>query len=153
MTAARDRAVKIGFAVAALGIGAWIYFGVQRDSVTLPAEWRSDMEPALTEARRQQRPVILLIDAPTGSQAVRQMAKITLSREHNRQAIKQGRYIPVTVTWSGEIAERFNVESTKLPTTILLDPNGVEIRRRVGYIGETPFRKEFLIVADPNAPE
>lgn len=148
MTAARDRAVKIGFAVVALGIGAWIYFGVQRDSVTLPEEWRTDMEPALVEAKQQRRPVILLIDAPTGSQAVRQMAKITLSRKHNREAIRKGRYIPVTITWSSEIGERFSVESTALPTTILLDPNAVEIRRKVGFIGETPFRKQFLILEE-----
>ncbi|MFW5732182.1 MAG: hypothetical protein ACOCZU_03130 [Planctomycetota bacterium] len=153
MTAARDRAVKIGFAIVALGIGTWIYFGVQRDSVTLPEEWRTDMEPALVEAKQQRRPVILLIDAPTGSQAARQMAKITLSRKHNREAIRKGRYIPVTTTWSRKIGERFGVDSTALPTTILLDPNAVEIRRHVGYIGETPFRKQFLLADDPNSPD
>jgi hypothetical protein len=100
----------------------------------------------MTEAKEQKRPVILLIDAPTGSQAVRQMANITLSRKHNRQALKEGRYIAVTVPWTDRIAEQFNVQSTQLPTTILLDPNGQELRRRVGFIGEVPFRKQFLVL-------
>jgi thioredoxin-related protein len=140
--------VKIGFAVVALGIGSWIYFGVQRDQVSLPEEWRSDLDPAMAEAKEQKRPVILLIDAPTGSQAVRQMAKITLHQKHNREALKKGRYVAVTVPWTEKLGEQFNVQSTQLPTTIILDPNGTELRRRVGYIGEVPFRKEFLVLEE-----
>ena len=148
----KDKLVKLGFAVAAVAIMAAIYFGVQRENVQLPEEWGDDLPKALATAKAENRRVLLFVDSATSSPAARQMVSITLSKRHNRVAIEQGKFVPVAVTFTEELGRKYGIEAQILPVTAILSPEGELIRSRSGYIGEVPFRRDFLQVdgSDPN---
>ncbi|MCJ7544903.1 MAG: hypothetical protein MUP47_10155, partial [Phycisphaerae bacterium] len=64
----------------------------------------------------------------------------------NAQAIKDGRFIAVMVKVRNlsrsNLASRYGI--AKLPTLLVIGPDGAEKNRREGFIGEPEFRTGFL---------
>ncbi|MFB3890744.1 MAG: hypothetical protein ACE15C_01845 [Phycisphaerae bacterium] len=109
--------------------------------------YKSGLDQALVQARADNRKLFILFASSPPGQAERDMAAGTLSKEKNREAIKKGNFICLRVDMpndlkGNEIAAKYRVEA--LPTWIILDPKGKELNRRVGFIGEVPFRNGFL---------
>ncbi|MFP4054408.1 MAG: thioredoxin family protein [Phycisphaerae bacterium] len=142
----RDRKVKMGFAIVALVIMAAVYFLVQRSTPDLPEEWKDDLPAARATAKEQDRRLLLFVTSATSSQAAQQMKNITLSKVYNRKAIRMGKFVPVQVIYTNEIGEAYGVDPQKLPAMVIASPDGEVQKVRYGYIGEIPFRKEFLEV-------
>lgn len=145
---ARTRGTRRGkliFLGVALAGAAVVFFFIQRRPPPLPG-WGSDLQAALGRAATENRRLLVFfMDSPPSSTAHR-LAKVPLGKKANRQALEKGNFLLVKVTmdriarkkWS----ERFNI--TKLPTLLILAPDGEELNRRQGYVGEVAFRSEFL---------
>jgi hypothetical protein len=74
------------------------------------------------------------------------MANTTLAHGQNVQAMKAFIRVKVELdSLESDLAKEYELES--LPTWLILTPNGEVLKRREGFIGEVPFRNEFLSVA------
>ena len=141
-----DRWVKIGF-LAVLVVGGLAVYIVQRSGPQLK-DWGKDLPSALARAQKEGRKVLLLAKSQPPSEIFRQLTATTIRK--NAKAIKQHNLILVKITLSSSLqsatARQYRIKT--LPTTLLLDPKGKELKRREGFIGEIEFR-DFL---DPNRP-
>lgn len=147
---ARDRVIKVAFAVVTLTVVGMLYW-YQRRGLSLPG-WDSDLKAALQQASTQNRPVLVFFVSSPPDQTSRELAKTTIPK--NAQAIKDGRFLTVMVKVGNpaksELAQRHQV--VKLPTMLVLGPDGAERNRREGFIGELPFRSGFLDCRDVVSP-
>ncbi len=139
----RDLYVKLAFLAVAL-VGAWfIYTQVQTGDVL--KGWPEGVEKALARAKETDRRVLVLFtDDPPGATA-RRLSRTTLAKPHNVQAIREGKFVRARQSidsLDSPLARRFAID--KLPTMLILAPDGKEINRREGMIGEVPFREGFL---------
>jgi hypothetical protein len=116
-----------------------------------PAGWATDLDQAAEQARQQDKNVLVWLTSGRSSQAVEQMKNITLAKKHNRQAIAEG-FVPVYAVWNEQLGERFNVDASQLPTMVIVTPAGRELNRRSGYVGEVPFRQQFLSLETVEPP-
>ncbi len=146
-----DRWVKIGFLVVAVAVGIWIYMYLQND--TLLKGWPEDLSAALADAKQTNRRVLVFfIGNPPNTDAV-WMAGNTLDKSQNKTAIEQGRFARVKVvvnSLDSDLARRYKL--TRLPTMMILAPDGSELNRREGKVGEVPFLHGFLDMAEIEAP-
>jgi len=118
--------------------------------------WETDLEAALERAKTDKQAVLALFtgplpeDRPRWDPDTRTLLETTLAAKENRQAILADEFILVHVSVSGPKDPRltrrhgFKSKIKKLPTMLLLGPDGREKNRREGAIGERPFREEFL---------
>lgn len=137
-----ERVIKLAFVVVTLAVVAMLY-GLQRRGLSLPG-WGNDLPAALAQAAREGRPVLaFFVSSPPGYTS-RELTKNTIPK--NAQAIEHGRFITVVVKVSNlsrsEPANRYGI--TKLPTMLVIGPDGAEKNRREGFIGELEFRTGFL---------
>ena len=139
----RGRLIFLGIA---LVVAVVLFRVVQRGTPDLPG-WDEDLQAALQRGPTENRPIIVFfMNSPSPTEAGRTLMKVALSKKQNKKAMNDGKYLRVRVKmdrgarkkWS----ERFNI--TKLPTLLILAPNGEELNRRTGNVGEVPFRSEFL---------
>ena len=146
----RDRWIKLAFAAVAVA-ALILVWQLQRTKLRIPG-WGKDVQAALAQARNEGRPVLAFFIADPPSATARRMAKTTLSRGANKQAIKQGRFIRVVVVGSlaSDLAKRYKV--SQLPTMVIISPQGRLIKSQPGFIGEVPFRAEFLKVRLATSP-
>ncbi len=152
--ALRDRIVKLAFLVLTLGAVAVLVW-YQRRGLGLSG-WGLDFAAAQVQAAQEQRPVLALFVRSPPDYTSRELAKHTISK--NAQAIEAGRFVPVMVNVrdlaKSQPAQRYGV--SRLPTMLVIGPDGVEKNRREGFVGELEFRKGFLDcsrVVGPAAPE
>lgn len=150
---ARDRLIKVAFAVVTLAVVGMLYW-YQRRGLSLPG-WDGDLTTALQQASAQNRPVLVFFVSSPPDQTSRNLAATTIPK--NTQAIEDGRFLTVMVKVSSltksEMAQRYQV--VKLPTMLVLGPDGAEKNRREGFIGELDFRNGFLdgaAIVPPPAP-
>jgi len=117
-----------------------VYISQQSD-VVLP-NWPGDLPAALVQARQEDRRVLVFFAGSPPSTNARLMSTMTLSK--NGKHIKEGKFIKVLVQIkkTDELAKRYKISG--LPTFLLLDAQGKELNRRVGFVGQEPFRTEFL---------
>lgn len=141
----RDVLVKLAFVVVLAAGGALIWRLQRRDP---KLGWPTDLDAALRQAKKDDRQVIVFlmsVSLPPGGDAEWNIRN-TLAKKANRDAISQGGVICVQVrldaTLKSETARKYRI--TKLPTMLLLGPDGKERNRREGKIGETDFRNGFL---------
>lgn len=148
----RDKWIKLAFALTALVVIILVYFN-QKKPATVPEGWSRDLPAALAKAKAEDRRVLVIFDSSPPSQTAKQMLNITLNRSQNTEAIEKGGFIPVMVDYSPQLGEEYILRVEDLPVTLILDPNGVELNRRTGYIGEVPFREGFLTLKEIQKPK
>jgi len=147
----KDRRVKMGFLAAVIVAGAVVYLH-QRAGPALP-DWGTDLPAALQQAQTENRPVLVFFLTSPPSTTARDMADKTLQRPQNRQAIEKGKFIRVKVTvgsMDSDVARKYALKA--LPTMMVLGPQGKELNRREGFIGELDFRNGFLDLSEVRAP-
>jgi len=146
-----DRWVKIGFLVVAVVIAAVVWKYLQND--TILKSWPEDLGAALADARQTNRRVLVFfISNPPNTDAVR-TANDTIAKPQNQKAIQEGNFARVKVTVNSpdsDLARRYKL--TRLPTMMILAPDGTELNRREGVVGEVPFRHGFLDLAEIQGP-
>jgi thioredoxin-related protein len=144
--ARKDRWIK-GCFLAAVLIAAVIVYVMQREGVGLHG-WEDDLEAALVRAERENRPLLVYFVRSFSADTVRRMASTTLAKPDNERAIQEAGLIKVKVKTSidSDLAKKYGL--SKLPTMVVLSPEGrkcATINDYAGqFIGELPFRNEFL---------
>jgi len=143
----QDRWVKLGFLLVAIATVAVIWW-IQRNPPML-ADWADDLSTALDQARREDRRVLVFFMHSPPGQTERWLVSNTIPK--NDKHIKGGNYIAVKASVSknlkDELAEQYGIR--EVPTLLILDPQGKEIGRRTGRVGEIDFGR-FL--REPNSP-
>ncbi len=143
----RDRQVKIGFLVVAAILVLLVYWW-QRKPTLLPGTWLTDVPKAMEQARNEKRSVLLFFTHSAWGEAEKRIAFFGFSK--NVKALNKFDYILVKVSPSldSDLARQYKV--TKLPTLLILDPNGREKNRRelLVDVGETEFPL-FLDLSQP----
>jgi hypothetical protein len=146
-----DRWVKIGFLIVAVVIGTVIYLYLQND--TLLKGWPEDLIAALADAKQTNRRVLVVfVGNPPNADAV-QNASFALGKPQNQQALQDGKFARVKVTvnsLNSDVARQYKL--THLPTMMILAPDGSELNRREGIVGEVPFVHGFLDLTEIEAP-
>jgi len=154
--AGKDRLGKTVFVLLAVGIGLAVYFGYGRGQTLLPS-WPTDIDQALAQAKTEDRRIVaLFLTMPPDETTVR-LVHDTISKEPNPQNLDKGRFLRVRVK-VGSVAndatcKRFGV--TRLPTLLILGPDGKELNRREGSatLGQMPFSEGFLDLKDVRKAE
>ena len=148
-----DSRAKVVFLAIVIAVAVAIYLWLQRSPDLLG--WPGDIDAALAEARKTDRKVLALFTSDPPSYTARRLAETTLTKGHNRQALADGKFLcvhtKVDSALTGKTARRFGL--TKLPTTLILSPTGIELNRREGMIGEVPFRHGFLDCSEVQGPK
>lgn len=131
-----DRWVKLAFLLIVLGWVGWQgvgwYFGP-----SLPVDFTADLPGAMRQAQAQGRNVLVVVYSRPPSEDYKTLALQRMSKPRSREAMRRSNVIVVRTTSGDASARQFNVTTT--PTLLLLGPDGREIRRHVGGIGETDF--------------
>jgi len=146
----KNKKVAMAFLLVAI-VGAGVIYCSHRE-LHAPLGWIDDDLPeAMRLAKQRSANVVVFFVAIPPSEAGRWLRDGTLSKEPNTQALKDGNFVAVMVrvprNRRSEIASEFDV--TEFPTTLILSPEGEELNRREGKIGETDFRDSFLTEAMP----
>ena len=132
-----DRWVKFGFLAVVLIVAAVIYIR-HRVGVGSGEAWRTDLDATLAEARKSNRPVLVLfrpkaLDDDTNF--VRGEKGVTYPSV--RKAVENGNYLCVEVkldeALTSAAARKYKLK--KLPTVIVLSPAGKVLQRAAGRVG------------------
>jgi len=127
--------------------------------------WETDLGAALERAKTGKQAVLALFTGPLPEDRrprwdpdTKTLLETTLAAKENRQAILTDEFILVHVSVSGPKDPRltrrdgFKSKIKKLPTMLLLGPDGREKNRREGTVGERSFREEFLTCLKVDQP-
>jgi len=122
-------------------VGVYLY---QRRGLTIRG-WGEDLPAALSQAKAENRPLVVMFVNKMQTPTARTL-RGHIAKPGNQKALKEGRYITVIVpldnSLDSDLALKYKVKI--LPTLLLLGPDGVELNRATGNIGEVPFRATFL---------
>lgn len=138
----RDKRIKWAFV--GLIVVAVVVVVMMQQSKTLGIKgWSGDLSQTLQTARAEDRPVLALFVRKPPSQTAKTIARHAI-QPANVEAVEKGRFLPVVVTTDSnqEPATTYGIE--EFPTLLVLSPQGKEVLRHEGLIGEVPFRQEFL---------
>ena len=113
----------------------------QQSGAELP-DWPDDLPAALAKARQEDRKVLVFFAGSPPSENARSMSTRTLAKNGRHISSRKLIKVLIQLKTSDELARRYNVR--KLPTFVLLDSQGAELNRRVGFVGEVSFREDFL---------
>jgi hypothetical protein len=148
-----DRWVKIGFIVVAV-VGAALTYGLFQTKESFLPKWLTNLSAALADAKQKNhRVLVFFIGNPPNTEAV-WMANNTLAKPQNQRAIQEGRFASVKVvvdSLDSDLARRYKL--TRLPTMMILAPDGKELNRREGVVGEVPFVHGFLDLTEIQGPK
>jgi len=135
--------------LAVVAVAVVVIYISQQSGVELP-DWPGDVDKALAQGKSEDRRILLFFAGKSPSEEARWMSRKTLAK--NRSRIKKDKLICVLVRGgrNTETAKRYKVSA--LPTFILLDPQGNELNRRIGRVGEVAFRDGFLDCSDVKKP-
>ncbi len=137
-----DRRVKIAFLAVAAIVGLCIYL-LQRKGPELKG-WATNLDKAMKQARAQKQRVLVFFTGSPKSVPARRLIQKTLHK--NAGAMAKERVIKVNISLDTGLksgpAVRYKISS--LPTFVLLSPEGKELNRREGFVGEVDFHSGFL---------
>lgn len=143
--ATSDRRGKLVFLGVIAIVAILVYFN-QRQPPSQAEQWPNDIDAAFKQAKVTNRRVLAFFMGDPPSQATRDMLTKTLAQPGNIDAIVNGKFIKVKIVLAGglksDLADQYKI--TSLPTMVIFDHNGNELNRRRGFIGELPFRRNFL---------
>lgn len=150
---ATDMRGKLAFLVVAALLAGVVYWYLQQGK-TILRDWPDDLAKALRQAKAENLRVLAFFVSSPPSETTLRMARTTLKKSHNQRAIASGGFLRVKVSLDtslkSDTARRHKI--TKLPTMLILGPDGKELNRREGMIGEVPFRSGFLDCAEVVQP-
>jgi thiol:disulfide interchange protein DsbD len=106
--------------------------------------WGKDLEAALKQAAEGGRRAVILFHASPSSQTTRNLIKRVLGHSETKKALEGGKFIRVRLKTSlgSPVAKKYKIQD--LPTVVVVDSEGKELNRRVGYISFADFRAGFL---------
>jgi thioredoxin-related protein len=119
-------------------------------TVAFAAEWRTDYDKALAEAKASNKYVLLDFNGSDWCGPCIEMKKVVFSKpafltyaSTNLVLVDvdypRKKKLPDSVTKQNErLAKQYDIERSGYPTVVLLDPNGKVLDRLEGYGGETP---------------
>lgn len=140
----RDRWIKIGFVLVLVAAVVAVYLFQKRD-LSIQG-WGNDLNAALSKAKAENRMVVAFFVSSPPSDTAKQIARRRIPKGDNQKALKEGNFIPVVVSLNNalesEPAMKYGL--TKLPTLMVLLPDGTERNRNEGMIGEVDFRQNLL---------
>lgn len=140
-------AIKLLFLVALVGIGVAIYF-IQNRPAEPPPGWLTSLDAAERLAEKEDRPMLLLVtNSPPGEMGMK-ILNTPLRDEGNRDRIKKANYVAAMVEWDEAIERKYEVKLVDLPVLLAVDSKGKVAHRHNGYVGQIPFRDEFLAKAN-----
>jgi thioredoxin-related protein len=114
------------------------------------AEWRSDYDKALADAKAANKYVLLDFNGSDWCGPCIEMKKVVFSKPAfltyaSKNLIlvdvdyPQRKKLSEAVTKQNErLARQYDIERSGYPTVVLLDPSGKALGRLEGYMGETP---------------
>ena len=143
----KDRGKLIFLAVIAVAI--ILVYVSQRSGAELP-NWPGDLPAALAQARQEDRKVLVFFAGNPPSTNARRMSTMTLSK--NGRQIKRRKLITVLIQVKkiDELVKRYSIK--KFPTFLLLDAQGKELNRRIGFVGHGDFSIGFLDCSKVKGP-
>ena len=140
-------AMKLVFLVALVGIGVAIYL-IQNKPPEPPPGWLTSLDAAERLAEKENRPMLLLVtNSPPGEMGMK-ILNTPLRDEGNRELINKANYVAAMVEWDKAIEQKYEVKLVDLPVLLAVDSKGKVAHRHNGYVGQIPFREEFLAKAN-----
>lgn len=139
-----DRRIKIGFVVVVVAAAVAVWLS-QRSSPPLPG-WETNLGAARRTAAAEGRRVLILFHSQPPSQTMHTLVDDVLETSHGRRAMLDGKFIRVHVVLGtplkSNVARQYAIR--KLPTMVILSPEGKELNRREGRVGLVEFGSQFL---------
>ena len=130
------------------GIVAWVV--VKRQSQpAFPPYWEDDLVRAAAKGRAEGRPVLVLFHGWPLREKSERLVQDVLTGEGKEEGFRKYRYILVHVSTSTRTPLAAKWKIANLPTTVILDSSGEEVRRHSGYMDAPQFWNEFVV---PGAP-
>jgi len=119
------------------------------------AKSQADMDGVLSDAKGQGRSVLILFAPTEADKATTELYETTLANQANRKAIENADlilvHVPVADVKNSELGKRHQID--KLPTMVLLAPDGSRRKRRTGAVPPKLFLLDFLgSLARPGGP-
>lgn len=141
---------KLFFTLAAIGVIVFII--KSQGSLKAPNGWvNNDLPKAAELARTEGRNLLVLFVESPPSDLDRRLRNTTLAKSDNLKAVQDHNLVAVMVRVGRknrkEVFEVYNLTRDALPAMILFDPEGNELGRNEGFIGEVAFRATFLAEA------
>jgi len=139
----RQRKGKLILLLIIVGMAIFVWVRVQRSGPPLPG-WGKDLEAAMKQAAEGGRRTVILFHASSPSQATRDLIKRVLTHAEIKKALEGGKFIRVRLKTSlgSPVAKKYKIRD--LPTVVVVDSEGKELNRRVGYVSFAEFRAGFL---------
>jgi hypothetical protein len=148
------KSVKILFLVIAVAIAGAIVMRQKYLPVPKGGWIDNDLEEAFNIAQRENRDLLILFVNNPPSQRDRDLRNTTLSKIKNIEAIAEHQLVPVMVRLTPSRRQTLmnDYALTTLPTMLVLNPQGDELARAEGHVGEVAFAESFLGEAYLPAP-
>ncbi len=126
--------------IVGMAIVVWV---IQRSGPPLSG-WGKDLEAAMKQASEGRRRAVILFQASSPSQPTRDLIKRVLGHSETKKALEGGKFIRVQLKTSlgSPVAKEYKIRD--LPTVVIVDSEGKELNRRVGYISFAEFLAGFL---------
>lgn len=110
------------------------------------AKSQADMDGVLSDAKGQGRSVLILFAPTEADKATKELYEATLAHQANRKAIEDADlilvHVPVADVKNSVLGKRYHID--RLPTMLLLTPDGSPRKRRTGAIPKKLFLLDFL---------
>lgn len=114
----------------------------QQSAGGLP-DWPSDISGALEQAAKEDRKILVFFASRPPSHIDIRMTEDPI--RHNMPFIKRDKFITVLIqveSLQSQLARSYKV--TKLPTFLVLGPDGKELNRRTGFVTPREFYEGFM---------
>lgn len=137
---ADKRVKRLFLLVIVLAMAAVMY--IQYRGPQLP--WPTDLDKTLAQAKAQDRKVVVFLRSSPIGATEKQMIETTLSKPENTAALEKGRFLTVQVKkdLASDFARRYKIDVDTC--MLVISPDGRNYHKADGFIGEVPFRQEFL---------
>ena len=138
------RKVNLAFLVVIVAAVALIYWH-QQGSGGLPS-WPDDIDAALKQAAKEDRKVLVFLASRPPSFTDIRMTEDPV--RHNKPIIAREKFITVLIQLDSLPAVIAGHKIEKLPTFLILGPDGKELNRRTGFVAPAAFGAGFLDCTD-----
>lgn len=127
------------------GIIVWVI--VKRQSEPMfPRNWQNDLVAATAQGKAEGRPVLVLFHTgPLGNECQTKMIRDVLTVEGSEEKFWTYRHVLVHTATSKRSPLATEWKLQKLPTMVILDSAGNEVRRNEGYIEAATFWNKFIV--------
>ena len=108
--------------------------------------WPSDLDAALKQSAAEGRSLLIFFRNPIADEETQDVIKRLLLPGDAQKALRKGNFLQVQANLDPSLqsptAKKYKI--LRLPTMIIISPEGEELNRRVGYIAFMEFLGPFL---------